>query len=346
MASRPSASTPTTGSTTRTPAIARAANWPSVPARRAIGRGRANLSRLRTLGLRSLRPDADSSRGSRASQRHECMSQRSQSRLVLGMLAALAVIVGARRRMLLRSNVRARARASTASCTAMPQSPRPACRAAPETLACYERLDKIAQFAPLPIRPSPRNARPSIWCGSTAIADARPDSGGAQSAADASLQHGGGGGGMDPRRRRRPPPPNSARRSPPITEVDSYECRGRNNIAGRQAVRARQGQRARHQRHQASQRRHVQPDRPARVASRSASGCAPWPAAASRRCWGRAPTAITRSTSISISRERSHGYRICQWDVLDPAALAAEVPLPRPRPIEPLPPNTAVQCSK
>ena len=56
MASRPSASMPTTGSTIRTPAIAKAANWPSVPARRPIGRGRANLNRLRTLGSRSLRP--------------------------------------------------------------------------------------------------------------------------------------------------------------------------------------------------------------------------------------------------------------------------------------------------
>ena len=31
---------------------------------------------------------------------------------------------------------------------------------------------------------------------------------------------------------------------------------------------------------------------------------------------------------------RSHGYRICQWNVLDPAAIAASVPLPRPRPMD------------
>ena len=30
--------------------------------------------------------------------------------------------------------------------------------------------------------------------------------------------------------------------------------------------------------------------------------------------------------------ERSHGYRICQWTVLEPA-MAGEVPLPRPRPV-------------
>ena len=31
---------------------------------------------------------------------------------------------------------------------------------------------------------------------------------------------------------------------------------------------------------------------------------------------------------------RSHGYRICQWNVLDPAPAVANVPLPRPRPID------------
>ena len=31
--------------------------------------------------------------------------------------------------------------------------------------------------------------------------------------------------------------------------------------------------------------------------------------------------------------ERSRGYRICQWNVLDPAVIASDVPLPRPRPV-------------
>ena len=30
---------------------------------------------------------------------------------------------------------------------------------------------------------------------------------------------------------------------------------------------------------------------------------------------------------------RSNGYRICQWNVLDPAPVSAEIPLPRPRPM-------------
>lgn len=30
--------------------------------------------------------------------------------------------------------------------------------------------------------------------------------------------------------------------------------------------------------------------------------------------------------------ERSHGYRICQWNVLDPEAVFAAVPLPQPKP--------------
>jgi hypothetical protein len=31
--------------------------------------------------------------------------------------------------------------------------------------------------------------------------------------------------------------------------------------------------------------------------------------------------------------ERSHGYRICQWNIIDREMIAAAVPLPRPRPI-------------
>jgi hypothetical protein len=30
--------------------------------------------------------------------------------------------------------------------------------------------------------------------------------------------------------------------------------------------------------------------------------------------------------------ERSHGYRICQWNVLDPGPIAMAVPLPQPKP--------------
>src|SRR4051812_27750586 len=59
MASRPSASTLTTGSTTKTRAIARAASWRSAPARKAIVRARANLCRLWTLDLPCLRQRGD-----------------------------------------------------------------------------------------------------------------------------------------------------------------------------------------------------------------------------------------------------------------------------------------------
>jgi hypothetical protein len=31
--------------------------------------------------------------------------------------------------------------------------------------------------------------------------------------------------------------------------------------------------------------------------------------------------------------ERSHGYRICQWNIIDQETIAAAVPLPRPRPL-------------
>ena len=130
----------------------------------------------------------------------------------------------------------------TASCT---RCRRAAVFPSAETRACYERLGKIAQFTPIPIRVEPAQCARFDMVRLDRIVDARPEVRRRDAVAAAPVRHGGGGGRMGSRRRRRRPPPSSARRSPPSPATISYECRPRNNIAGAQAVRARQGQCAR-----------------------------------------------------------------------------------------------------
>ena len=92
---------------------------------------------------------------------------------------------------------------------------------------------------------------------------------------------------------------------PPLRALDnfaSYECRGRNNVRAAQVERARPRRRARRARFQARRRPRIRPDRRRHVDK-------DWrddhpqqaPARGSRPCSAPAPTAITRSTSISIS---------------------------------------------
>ena len=193
--------------------------------------------------------------------------------------------------------LRARARASA---RAAPDAAAGHCCRPPATLACYERLAKISHFAPLPIQSEPAQCATVDLVRLDRVTDARPDRGGGQSAAGAPVQHGGGGGGVDPRRRRAPPRPSSARRSPRSPRSIPIRAAAATTFPGAKLVGARQGQCARCQRRPASQRRHLQADRPAGRRGRSASRCGPWPAPASRPCSGPAPTATTRSTSISI----------------------------------------------
>ncbi len=180
---------------------------------------------------------------------------------------------------------------------------------------------------------SPRSAPASTWCGSTAIV--MPDQtlvavtppptlrcSMAEAVAEWVRDDVGPAGGRTRR---------AARRD---RRLRFYECRRRNNVRRRQAVRARQGQRARRRRGQASQRRDVQPDRSAGLASRSASGCASRPAPASPRCSGPGSDGYHNEHIHLDLAERSRGYRICQWNVLDPRADRGEVPLPRPRPMD------------
>jgi hypothetical protein len=198
-----------------------------------------------------------------------------------------------------------------------------------ETRACYERLGKIAQFTPIPIRVEPAQCArydmvrldrivmpdqkfvtvvpsPALQCGmAEAVAEWVRDD---VSAVAAELGA-----------------PLAA-----ITGYDSYECRPRNNIPGATlsehgkgnaldvgSVKLRDGA--------TFDLTDPLVSRPFREQMRTMA-CARF-------------TTVLGPGSDSYHNNhihldmamRSHGYRICQWNVLEPAV--AEVPLPRPRPM-------------
>ena len=176
-----------------------------------------------------------------------------------------------------------------------------ACRAARRRLACYERLAKIAHFAPLPIQAEPAQCATDdlvrlervLMPDQTLVALNPPPT--------LLLQHGGSGGGVDPRRRRprRRRARRAARRRSPSSIPTSAAAattspgaklseHGKGNALDISAIKLRNGA-------------HVQPDRSAGLQAVSRADARPRPAPGSPRCWGRAPTAITRTTSISIS---------------------------------------------
>lgn len=209
--------------------------------------------------------------------------------------------------------------------------PPPATLPTPETLACYERLARISHFAPLPIRPEPAqcatvdlvrldrvlmpddtqvavNPPPTLLCSmAEAVAQfIRADVGPVAAELGAPLAA--------------------------VTDLDSYECRSRNHIPGAKlsehgkgnaldvsAIKLRNG----------ALFNLTDPlvSRPFREKLHAAA-CARF-------------TTVLGPGSDSYHNDhihldlaaRSHGYRICQWNVVDPATMAADVPLPRPRPI-------------
>jgi hypothetical protein len=202
----------------------------------------------------------------------------------------------------------------------------------PQTLACYERLGKIARFAPLPIRPEPAqcatvdlvrldrvlmpdrtevavNPPPTLLCHmAEAVAEfVRTDVAPAAASLGAPLAA--------------------------VTDLDSYECRPRNNIAGAKlsehgkgnaldvgAVKVRNG----------ANFALTDPlvSKPFREGLRTLA-CARFTTVLGPGSDGYHESHIHLDLAV-----RSHGYRICQWNVLDPAAIAASVPLPRPRPMD------------
>ena len=216
--------------------------------------------------------------------------------------------------------------------------PPPATLPLPETIACYERLAAIARYEPLPIRSEPAQCAtidlvrldrvlmpdrtevavsppPALRCSmAEALAEwVRADVGPAAAELGAPLTA--------------------------ITDLDSYECRSRNNIPGAKlsehgranaldvgGVRLRNG----------GQFNLTDPlvSKPFREAMR-ASACARFMTVLGPGSDG------YHNDHIHLDlAERSHDYRICQWKVLDPAAIAAEIPLPRPRPMDLTPDET------
>jgi len=208
--------------------------------------------------------------------------------------------------------------------------PPPAVLPGPEVLACHERLASLATFHPLPITPEPSqcaaydlvriervtmpdrsivtlNPPPTLRCVMaealaqwlrTGVSLAVAELGGQLAA---------------------------------VSDVDSYECRSRNRIQGAKlsehgkgnaidisAVRLRSGSVL------TLTDPHV--SRPFREAMRSIA-CERFTTVLGPGSDGYHEEHI----HLDIA-ERSHGYRICQWNVLDPGAVSASVPLPQPKP--------------
>lgn len=199
-----------------------------------------------------------------------------------------------------------------------------------ETRACYERLGRIARFTPVPIRVEPSQCArydmvrldgvlmpdrkqvsvmpaPALRCSmAEAVAEwIRDDVAPAAAGLGAPLAV--------------------------ISGYDSYECRPRNNVAGAKlsehgtgnaidigAVRLANG----------AQLTLTDPriSRPFREQMR-ASACARF-----MTVLGPGSDSYHNEHIHLDLQERSHDYRICQWNVLDPPPLTADVPLPKPKP--------------
>jgi hypothetical protein len=210
--------------------------------------------------------------------------------------------------------------------------PPPATLPLPETLACYERLAAIARYQPLPIRSEPAqcatidlvrldrvlmpdrtevaiNPPPALRCSmAEAIAEwVRTDVGPAAAELGAPLAA--------------------------VTDLDSYECRPRNNIPGAKL--------SEHGRANALDVGSVKLRNGGEFTLTDALVSKPFRDTMRTSACARFMTVLGpgsdgyHNSHIHLDlAERSHNYRICQWNVLDPAAIASDIPLPRPRPID------------
>ncbi len=248
------------------------------------------------------------------------------SGIVLKALASLAIAAG----------IAGAARASNSELERelqreLHKMPPPATLPLPETLACYERLGKIAHFAPLPIQSEPAqcatidlvrldrvlmpdrtvvavNPPPMLLCSmAEAVAEFIRDDIGPAAAAGLGA-------------------PLAA-----ITEVDSYSCRGRNNIRGAKL--------SEHGKGNALDISAIKLRNGGNFKLTDALVARPFREQMRTMACARFTTVLGPGSDgyheehihLDLS-QRSHGYRICQWDVLDPPPPAGEVPLPRPRP--------------
>ena len=200
-----------------------------------------------------------------------------------------------------------------------------------ETQACYDRLGKIANFTPIPIRVEPSQCArfdmvrvdrvvmpdqtfvavtppPQLQCNmAEALAEwVRTDVGAVATTLGAPLAT--------------------------VVDLDSYECRGRNNIAGAKlsehgkgnaidigAIKLKNGATFTLTDPQASRPFHEQ---------MRTLACARFTTVLGPGSDGYHEEHIHLDLA-----ERSHGYRICQWNVIDLEVIATAVPLPRPRPM-------------
>jgi hypothetical protein len=202
---------------------------------------------------------------------------------------------------------------------------------APETAACYERLGRIARFTPVPIRVEPAQCArfdmvrldritmgdgkfvtvmpaPSLRCSmAEAVADwIRDDVGAIAAELGAPLAA--------------------------ISGYDSYECRPRNNIKGATL--------SEHGKGNALDVGAIKLVNGATFNLTDPLVAKPFRERMRAAACARFTTVLGPGSDayhnehIHLDRaERSHGYRICQWNVFDAAPIAA-VPLPRPRPMD------------
>jgi hypothetical protein len=208
--------------------------------------------------------------------------------------------------------------------------PPPALLPTPATLACYERLAKISHYAPLPIQSEPAqcatvdlvrldrvtmpdrtevtlNPPLTLLCNmaETVAQWVRDDVGPAVAELGAPLAA--------------------------ITALDSYECRSRNRIPGAKL--------SEHGKGNALDVSAIKLRSGALFNLTDPLVAKPFREQMRGLACARFTTVLGPGSDSYHSNhihldlaERSRGYRICQWNVVDPAALA-EVPLPRPRPV-------------
>ncbi len=213
-----------------------------------------------------------------------------------------------------------------------PQLPLPPPAVPPaEVLACYERLAAVAQYAPVAMQPEPVQCAaidlvrlskvlmpggtqvsftppPTLRCAmaETVAEWIRSDVGPAAAELGAPLAS--------------------------VTDVDSYQCRGRNNIPGAKL--------SEHGRGNALDVSAIKLGNGALFNLTDPLVSKPFREQMRTLACTRFTTVLGPGSDVYHSdhihldlAERRNGHRMCQWNVLDLASIAAEVPLPRPRPI-------------
>src|SRR5215212_5767498 len=200
-----------------------------------------------------------------------------------------------------------------------------------ETQACYDRLGKIANFAPVPIRVEPAQCArfdmvrlDRVMMPDQTFVAVTPAPQLQCTMAEALVEW-----------IRMDVGPAAATLGAPLAAVagfDSYECRGRNNIAGAKL--------SEHGKGNAIDIGAINLNNGATFTLTDPQVSKPFRDQMRTLACARFTTVLGPGSDgyheehvhLDLA-ERSHGYRICQWNVIDLEVIAAAVPLPRPRPI-------------